>query len=594
MTVTDELPTTAAAPKPDHAGSWRQGNRRLAVDTAVGTVVLVASMQLLTPGYMFGYGEQVLLSMKGISWADPTAFVNDWFNDAAPQPHVLYDVITWFAESILRRAEVYFLLWVGSLAAFALATALLAEVWLPAKLRWLQFLVLVLAAAGPNFALGTFLDLHFEAVPNGIGGCLGLLSAALLLRARWRLAAVAAVATTAIHIQHGFIAAALLLAAFVFADDRRRVRAYPLVIALIAAIVLGVSLARGLFVGNTDFADVCELASPGHCNPETWSVFLIASGVAVLALGAAAVWLAPTRDRLAVVLVTAPALTALTALVSDLLDVPVLADLSRRIFAYRFVMAVAPFACWAVVLLFARAWTARRTGPARAFAVLGVFALLAWLNLKFAHVARPPYSSALATWVGLGTGVAAAALLLGSRPHRHERSPNRRLAPVLASVVLVAGLPVAGIATGSYNHLAIGYHDYDGAPALGAEIAAALPVGSVLASPPNLYWVPLLTRRAVVGTCKHIPYGGAPWREYRARMAALGVPDGYGFCSPRGYYDLGLDDFERLATEFGATHVLVVPDNRSYAAVRRRWPVVWESGGTMQWVIAEIPAGGRR
>lgn len=131
----------------------------------VGTVVLFGTVQFFAAGYTYGYGEQTVLSIKGLSWAIPGAFENDWFNDRAPQPHVTFDVITWFGERLGALPFVYFLYWLASLFVFAFATVLLADRWLPRWARPAELAVMVLAVIGPNYVLGTFLIIHREAVP---------------------------------------------------------------------------------------------------------------------------------------------------------------------------------------------------------------------------------------------------------------------------------------------------------------------------------------------------------------------------------------------------------------------------------------------
>jgi hypothetical protein len=63
--------------------------------------------------------------------------------------------------------------------------------------------------------------------------------------------------------------------------------------------------------------------------------------------------------------------------------------------------------------------------------------------------------------------------------------------------------------------------------------------------------------------CKAVPYGGAPWRDYRARLDALG---GRGACSHGGlpFVDLPVASLLATAERYGARYlVLTARDPRA-------------------------------
>src|SRR6185312_13815653 len=77
--------------------------------------------------YNPGYNDHSVLSLEGLRWADPTKFVNDWFMNAAPQPHWFFDLITYWGQSAGLLSQFYFVYWIAGLVACGFATALIAK-----------------------------------------------------------------------------------------------------------------------------------------------------------------------------------------------------------------------------------------------------------------------------------------------------------------------------------------------------------------------------------------------------------------------------------------------------------------------------------
>jgi hypothetical protein len=48
-------------------------------------------------------------------------------------------------------------------------------------------------------------------------------------------------------------------------------------------------------------------------------------------------------------------------------------------------------------------------------------------------------------------------------------------------------------------------------------------------------------------------------------------------------------ELTELRSRFGATHVVVPPQSIAYDQVRSRWPVVYDTGGNTQWIVADVP-----
>jgi hypothetical protein len=563
------------------------------------TLVMVLAVQFVAGGYEYGFGEQVLLSLKGISWADPTAYVGDWFNDRAPQPHILFDVITYLSEMWGVRPWAYFAYWLTSIAVTAWGVVLLSDRWLPRRLRPFELLVGLLIVIGPYFALGTFLVVHREAVPNGLGGALGFLTAVFLVTRRDRAAVVAALLTAVVHVQHGSVVAVLLLVAWLIDRDRLRrpvVRWFPGVAAVILGLVYLVARVRGLVSGTGDVSAICETASPGHCDPDSWAWPVIRDGLAVLALGALAPFLSRRAPSLrAVSIIAVPALIAVTALATDLANIQPFESLGRQLFLYRFVMVVAPFAPWSIVLGLCRPLVRRLNLGSALLCLGGLAALVWWLQATYATMMRFRPSMAGVNRAGLLLGIAIAIVVvvwavLGPRIRSWRPLWNADLAVswVMVAAAVASLLWFGGRVTG-FVPLRIDYRSDEGAVTVGREIERAIPPGSVLAARPDIGWTRLLSRRAVVVDCKGVPYGGVPWREYNERLVALGVPTPLA-CGNAGFAALQANDIQKLRARFGATHVLLDVGDAALAEVEGRWTKVFDGGPPAHTSIFEIPA----
>ena len=543
----------------------------------VGTFILVCSVNFLSSGYSFGYGEQMLLSVKGISWADKNAFVGDWFNDKAPQPHVLFDVITYFGEKIHFLAGVYFLYYLASCYAFALGTALLAKLWLPRQFQYLQHLVNVLVVVGPVFLLGTFLTIHFQAVPNMAGGCIAYLGIACLLTRNDRMAAFAIVAASALHLQHGIAIAsvALLFVAFGLVNNRRLVIGASLIS---LSISFAVAINRRLLSGSSEIAHaIAEVGSIGHFNVETWPTFGIVSGLMILGVAVLNFSIRDSESRPVqkVILFAMIACGPVIGIISDLNNIEPFQSLARSLFVYRYSMLLAPFACWFIARQLVIACTAQ---PLTSIAALGIFAFTYHRYFLTTYTDFPKLGS---WWVILIICLMVMILRL---------IPDQLAWKNPISVTLFSGLFALILALGFFNFEnhwpQIDYSVSDNAVVLSRSMTTALQPTDVLASDPSIPWIRILTRRAIVADCKGTPYGGDPWNEYIRRLKVLGVsvPN---LCV--GYKELSLERILNFPKSVGATTVLLIPDDVAYASAREQLAVRWSSGGPNPWLIFELP-----
>ena len=519
----------------------------------------------------------MLLSVKGISWADKNAFVGDWFNDKAPQPHVLFDVITYFGEKIHFLAGVYFLYYLASCYAFALGTALLAKLWLPRQFQYLQHVVNVLVVVGPVFLLGTFLTIHFQAVPNMAGGCIAYLGIACLLTKNDRIAVFAIVAASAVHLQHGIAIAsvALLFVVFGLVNNRKLVIGASLISLFIS---LTVAINRRLLSDSSEIAHaVAEVASPGHFNVEIWSSYGIISGISVLGLAILNFTIRDSENHRVrkMVLFTIITCAPVIGIISDLNDIEPFQSLARSFFVYRFSMLLVPFACWFLVRQLVLACTGQ---PLFVAATLVIFAFSYHRYFMTTFTNFPKLGS---WWLILI--ICSAVVIVRCLPDRLVRKNQ-------ISVALFSGVFLLFLLMGFQkfeNHWPqIDYLATDNEVILSRSMSTVLQPNDVLASDPSIPWIRILTRRAIVVDCKGVPYGGEPWNEYIRRLGVLGVsrPD-----TCVGYKQLSLEQILGFPKSVGATTVLLIPDDVAYPSAREQLTIRWSSGGPNPWLIFELP-----
>jgi hypothetical protein len=574
----------------------RAANIELAIYTALSAVIAGVTLYFFR-GYQYGYSDHTLLSVKGIGWADPGAFRNDWFNNRAPQPHWLFDVVTYVGERSGHLPAVYFLYWTATLVAFGFGTALLAQYWLPANRRALAFAVPALMSVGPSFALGTFLPLDSMALPNLLGGCLAYATVAALITRRRQMACVLAVVTGLVHVQHGVVIAGVLILASLFDDVpwRRRVP-YVATAGFLVVMSAVVSWARGLASGNSDMIDACRVASIGHCNANTWAWPVVRDGLFVVGLGAAVILLRRKDWRVLVPVLVVPAAIDVFGYLADRGDWGSLGEMAQRSFVYRFGMLLAPFVPWLVVLLAGQ--IERRVGVALLRTVAAGLECAQWLGSVYTRlgvaIVDPGTLHRVAFLLGALLCVPMLASTIAARTDLSALA-SRLASPVVAAItvtLVVGGIAGKGFAEFHPSWIHTGFAPNDGAVALGHELEARLPVGSILASPPDLEWVRLFSRRAVVGNCRAAPYGGEPWFEYKERLAALGVDTNRIYdCNRSGYAALTLDEIVDLHDRFGATHAAFLgSDPKVTEAQDAGWTLTWYSGpGTEPWWVFEIP-----
>src|SRR5690606_31440157 len=103
---------------------------------------------------------------------------------------------------------------------------------------------------------------------------------------------------------------------------------------------------------------------------------------------------------------------------------------------------------------------------------------------------------------------------------------------------------------------------------------------------PDLGWLRLMSRRAVLIDCKGVPYGGQPWREYNERLQALGVATPLE-CSNAGLAAMSPEAIQALGEKYGATYVLLEPGDVAFDQVDGSWPRLTGEGPQMS--LFKIP-----
>ncbi|HEV8627661.1 MAG TPA: hypothetical protein VG034_24755, partial [Acidimicrobiia bacterium] len=135
--------TDSGAPAADRADGARPRQGRLVLFAAVTTTVAL----LFRYGYSFGLFDQTVYSLRGIALADPSAFRSDWFARTVPQPHWLFDVVTYLGTRLGVLPAVYLAYWLAGILAFAVGSVWLTRRFLPDRPA-------LAAALGPIVVLG--------------------------------------------------------------------------------------------------------------------------------------------------------------------------------------------------------------------------------------------------------------------------------------------------------------------------------------------------------------------------------------------------------------------------------------------------------
>lgn len=551
----------------------RTANRPVAAMVCASAAILGVLSEFFPRGVRHGLQlgaiDHEVLAPRGISWADPTAFVGDWFNAAAPQPHWLFDVVVWVGWSIGHITAVLFAYWLLTCLVFGLATTLLARAWVPAGAQaWLAVTAVSALAAVIPFTVAGSTWLGFPAaLPNMLGGALLYLLTALLLTGRYRWTWAVLPATALVHVQIGAIAlvlvvlGALALAPRIRAQRpaRRLVAGYLGVVVATAGIVVVAMKARSVAAERADFIEICNTLIPFHCAAGTWTTpeVLVPVGAAVLTLAATGLVARPLRPLYLATLGVC-AVGTVAAMFLDRGAVYRVGPLIQALNGYRVGLALYPYACWGLLVPLLRPASTWARLPAVLLAVVG-------MPLFF----MGPYGKLVLgdfeTWHPWSWWACAAYLLLAVlaalaqvRPRGDARRRQAIGAALLAALLVWVGASSAasGMTVKAPPSLAWAGED---AASWGAQARALIPVGSQVIIPPTQARYRLMMERGAVVDCKNIPYGGAPYREWKRRIAAVG---GAAQCptNAKVYDALPGATLLAAADTYGADAIMVAPE----------------------------------
>lgn len=584
MTTTLSAPprakrTVPRAPEPPP----RSRRRPVIAAQAVLSAALLGLLLHLRYGYTAGTGDHLVLSALGLHWANPGEFAGDWVIENAPQPHWLFDVVTWLGSSTGTLDAVYFGYWVLGLLAFGFATALLARAWAPEHAWSATAAVTVIGALTPWWLLGTGSPMLAIALPGVLSGFLIYLAVAALITGRHGLATAAAIATALVHVQQGVVIGVLLLATVVVLGVRdRRVHWLLAAAAGVIAAIVAANLAIRPVVGNTeDFAKVCHDLIPYHCEATNWSPQLLWGGFALVGLALLSAAHFARRDRgLWAALVALPALGLTAGVLVDRFDVPTLGVLAQGLNVYRLDVVLLPLAVWgAVTPIFAR-----RSTWARLLLLLAVLPLAYFvLGTKEMEPAYP--------FAGTNGGplllISAGALLIGG-----FAAVPRFLVVLGVLTGLIASVVTAGVLT--WRPLDTRFIPDNDLRAWGQAVGQVVPPGNQLLIPPLALYVRLATGRGVVVDCKNGAYGGQATLDYEARLKALGGIDQCGSQDPGHYNSLTALQLSAVAARYQAGYVVLERAQawQESAFVEAGWTVVLRPFNKVENVVLKAPWAG--
>ncbi len=503
-------------------------------------------------GYVAGTGDHFVLSPEGLSWVHPDAFKNDWFMQAAPQPHWFFDLITMMGESLGALSAVYALLWMAGLLAAGAATSLLAHRFVPGAPWAMGIAVTLVMAVMPWMMGGTGSPLIAMALPAVQSANLIYLVLAAMLCERRLIVIVVAPLIAILHVQQGSIVLVLLVAMLISTAirERRLDRAMSVALVLTGAFVAFGLIIRPVASNLQDFVQICDKIIPYHCAAHLWTGKEIASSIGMIVLCALSVFLVPAAKRWLWLTTVGLALLGYSGgFLVDLLRIPLLGTLAQGVNVYRLAAVLLPFAIWgafAPLLTRARGW--------RLLIIGGIWGV-AWIAVLYTPYLPAP-SRTRAILLGLALLVPFAWYLV-ARHRRQVDDADLRLVTISSGLLVVLLSAVnGGMVLRAPNFTFIGSTELQ---EWGKEVRDVVPSGDVIVASPRDEWVKLVTQRAVVVDCKDVPYGGAPWREWQKRIEDLG---GFQQCVAPGpllYNTLSADQLIGIADTYSSDFILVNP-----------------------------------
>jgi hypothetical protein len=552
-------------------------------DSIFGALVMLLTLQMMGGGYRFGYGEQVVLSLKGLDWFDKSNWQNDWFTHNAPQPHVVFDLITFLGNSLSALEITYFLYFVLSLYVFALATSVL---WRNLPFHFLkesppiyQQLINATAVIGPSFILGTYLTISNQALPNMLGGALSYLAIALLLTNKTEHIGIVALFVSFTHIQHG-IAICLLVLVCGILDRQMKNRLTNIWFSAVGIVwAVGIGLYRRTFLGGAEIAgDISQTGSISHFNVKTWTTLQILIGLALMCFSLIFILIVKKistnkTPRLTALFLILAACILFVAVIAGRFYSDEITSAFRSLFVYRVSMYLMPFSIWFWAFVF---FPKRKTFLTKAISIT-LAALILCLLLCF-----PAETFSKLSLLDGATLVALSTIMYLYKETKQYLKLNR-IVRVMLSVICLA----AFAATLRPQMFKLGFDPNDKFQEIGSSINLALGPEEILASDPEMDWLRITSRTSIVVDCKGTPYGGNAWFEYKRRLQYLGVENP---SECKGFHNLTPNQILEIHRGTAATSILLTPDDHSYKWASRQLPIIWQSSESKDaWRIFKLP-----
>lgn len=467
-------------------------------------------------GYTAGWGDHFVLSPEGISWAHPGAFANDWFMEAAPQPHWFFDFITFAGESLGILSFVYACYWACGLLAFAAATTMLAFRFAPSA-PWSVGIGITLFAGMSSWMVGgTGSPVIAIALPAVLSGNLIYLLIACFLTQRRALAMVIAPLVAIVHVQQGSIAAVLLVGALVayLVTERRIDWRLAGALGLTGAAVAFGLVIRPVASNLKDFVKICDQIIPYHCAAHLWGWQDLLSAVGLIVLCVLTFVLVPPKQLpLWLATVGLSSLGYGLGFMADALRIPFFGELAQGVNVYRLGAVLLPFALWGAFVPFVGRMSRRTSIPILLVWLFGFGSLILGIgwsgNLKFRIILFGLVAVGVVAWT-----------MIQRHSARHSHANIVSLSALAFGVLLVLVNALNGGMSVRTPQFA--FIQDPNLRAWGEQVRQAVPTGQIIIASPRTEWVKLVTQRAVVVDCKDVPYGGKAWTEWNERLDDLG------------------------------------------------------------------------
>lgn len=567
-----------------------------AISTVIGTAYLVLLISFTWRGGWLGYaagiGDHTVLFPQGVAWAVPGAFENDWFMQAAPQPHWFFDIVVAAGIRFHVLDPLLFAYWVAGLAAYTLATLLLARIVVKSRPLLVTAMLLTITGITPWMLFGTGTPNIGMALPTVLTSSIIYLVFVLLMRGNLTSAAILATVSSALHVQQGSIVAVVFGVTLVVQwIARRRFPPLPILFGFVgstAFVVFGLRL-RPVAANLSDFVEVCNTVIPYHCAASSW-FWAIKLGV-LGGLALAALTVLALRGVQRTMWLTSIGLVVLglgLGFIADARHIPVLGELAQAVNVYRLGAVVVPFVLWGTLLpvlrlrsfpgLFERRWAHLLLWGVWALAMIATFLDPAWGMLNLA-VKERPIAVAMAI-----VGVVLAGLVF----IRWRRALGWAVASITTTSLIIGAIAVGTLTPNS------GFHWYatSGNPAelkWYESVRDVVPAGGIITGPGETSTLRLYSQRAFIADCKNVPYGGDAWREWQQRISDLGIC----FNSTEYTDKFTVADYMRVAEKYHSRYVLLGPE----AIVRNQdeikaagWTMLLGPNEAVGWTLYELPS----